>query len=199
MKKLLIATRSAGKLPEMKSLLAGLPFDLYGVGDIPELFDFDVEEVGHTFEENAIIKAKGFGEKTGLLALADDSGLEVDILHGRPGIRSARYAPGSDSDRYLTLLKEMENARDGERGAQFYSAVAVYEPGTGRVATTNGICRGRILYEPKGERGFGYDPIFFADDLGKTFAEATLEEKQSIDHRGKAMAKMREVLLRDFV
>ena len=198
MRKLLVATRSAGKLPEMKSLLMGLPFEIVGINEIPALRDFDVEEVGHTFEENAVIKARGFGDKSRLLTLADDSGLEVDTLHGKPGIRSARYAPGTDTDRFFALIQEMDKVPDGARGAQFYSAVALYDPASGKVETTNGICRGKILRAPKGTRGFGYDPIFYADDIEKTFAEATVEEKNAIDHRGKAMTKMRG-LLKEFV
>ncbi|MDB5238422.1 MAG: non-canonical purine pyrophosphatase [Candidatus Kaiserbacteria bacterium] len=200
MRELLIATRNKGKVPEMAAALAGLPFTLMSVDDVPALEGFDVEETGTTFEENALLKAKQYGDKSGKLTIADDSGLEVDALEGAPGVYSARYVLGTNVDRYNALLKNMNDIQDDrERGAQFHSTIAVYDPTTGRSITTEGICRGRILRAPVGEHGFGYDPIFYVDELGATFGEASLEEKQSVDHRAKAIKKMRELLLGEFI
>ncbi len=194
---LLIATRNRGKYPEIRMELRDLPFSLLDLNNIATLADFDVEEPAATFEGNAIIKAFMYGMRAGVLTLADDSGIEVDALDGAPGVLSARYAEGTDEDRMLRLLADVQDIPDGERGAQFRSVIAIYDP-AGKVRTCEGVCRGRLLRAPEGTGGFGYDPIFFSDELGMGFAEASLEEKNRVSHRGKALAKARDILLAEF-
>lgn len=199
MRELLIATRNKGKYPEFIVGLGDVPFVMKSVNDIPELRGFDPEETGATFEENAILKARAYGNKTGMLTIADDSGLVIDALGGRPGIFSARYAPGSDADRYAKVLEEMASILDDARTARFISVIAIYEPRNGAVRTCEGICEGRIMRAAHGDFGFGYDPIFYADELGACFAELPTERKSSADHRGKALTKARKILLQEFV
>ena len=199
MRKLLIATRNKGKFPEIVALLRGLPFEFVSLGDVSELpKDFEVEEPAMTFEGNAIIKAMTFGSKTGLLALADDSGLEVDALGGRPGVLSARYAPGSDADRCRKLLAELKEVPESQRTARFRAVIAIYDPQNEKVRTCAGACEGRITTEPRGSNGHGYDPVFFVSARNKTCAEMSLEEKNSISHRGKALRTAGEILKREF-
>ncbi|HET8575417.1 MAG TPA: RdgB/HAM1 family non-canonical purine NTP pyrophosphatase [Candidatus Paceibacterota bacterium] len=198
MKKLLIATRSRGKFPEMTALLAGLPFELMNLNDLPELENFTVEEVGTTFEGNALLKAILYGKKANLLTLADDSGLEVDALSGRPGVYSARYAPGSDKDRYEKLLEELRGVPEADRTARFRAVVAVYDPENDRVRLAEGTAEGRILTTPEGSNGFGYDPVFWNAKMQKGNAEMTFEEKNICSHRGEAFEKIRDILKQDF-
>ena len=200
MKQLLIATRSKGKFPEIASLLAGLPFALVSLADIAGIpREYEVEEPALTFEGNAIIKAMTLGRKSALLTLADDSGLEVDALGGRPGVRSARYAPGSDADRCRALLEELRGKPQSGRTARFRCVVAAYDPIREKVRTREGIMEGYIAEEPRGEGGFGYDPIFVSAELGKTTAELSMSEKNEVSHRGKAFRAMREVMVEEFV
>lgn len=199
MRKLLVCTRSKGKFPEIVRKLEGLPFEFLNLNDIKEIpKDFEVEETKETFEGNAILKARTIGEMTGLLTLADDSGLEVDALAGRPGVYSARYAPGTDCDRCEKLLGELEGVPEEKRTARFRCVVAVYDPRTKVVKTGAGKCEGKITLVPRGSNGFGYDPVFFNPSLGKTNAELTTEEKNKISHRGRALEKVRS-LLGDFI
>ena len=199
MKKLLIATRSKGKFPEIVELLDGLPCEFLNINDVDLPSDFDVEETAMTFEGNAIIKAMTLGKKTGLLVLADDSGLEIDALDGRPGVFTARYAPGTDEDRYMKVLGELEGVSEDKRTARFVAVIAIYDPVTDRVRTCTGSYNGIIAKDPVGEGGFGYDPIFYNVELGKTNAELTTEEKNAVSHRGKAMRAAREILEKEFL
>ncbi|MCB9805526.1 XTP/dITP diphosphatase [Candidatus Nomurabacteria bacterium] len=199
MKKLLIATRSKGKFPEIVKKLEGLDFELLNLNDLEDLpKDFEVEEPGMTFEGNALIKAITLATKTGLLTLADDSGLEIDALDGRPGVYSARYAEGSDADRYNKILEEMKGVQVENRTARFKTVIAICDPETMKIRTCEGSMEGRITEEPKGENGFGYDPIFFVNEKGKNSAELTLEEKNEVSHRGNALEKAREILVTSF-
>jgi XTP/dITP diphosphohydrolase len=198
MRELLICTRSKGKFPEIVKKLKGLPFDFLNLNDVEEVpRGFEVDETEETFKGNAILKARTLGEMTGILTLADDSGLEVDALGGKPGVYSARYAPGTDKDRYEKLLNELEGAPDKERTARFKCVVAIFDPKSKIVKTCTGVCEGMIVFSPKGSFGFGYDPVFLNPSLGKTNAELTAEEKNKISHRGKALEKARK-LLKDF-
>jgi XTP/dITP diphosphohydrolase len=200
MKKLLIATSSKGKFPEIVAELKGLDFEFLSLRDITSLpANFEVEEPAMTFEGNAIIKAITLGKKTGLLTLADDSGLEVDALDGRPGVFSARYVKGTDEDRYRKLLDELKNVPKEKRTANFRTVVAIYDPENDKIRTCEAIYKGEINFEPKGNNGFGFDPIFFNSTLNKTNAEMTLDEKNTISHRGQALRKAKEVLERDFI
>jgi len=199
-RKLLIATRSKGKFPEIVSLLEGMPFEFLNLNDVPEIpKGYEVEEPAETFEGNAIIKAMALGKKSGLLTLAEDAGLEVDALSGQPGVYSARYAPGTDKDRYMKLLSELKNVPEKERTARFKAVIAIYDPENDRVRTCEGTYEGVIASEPKGTNGFGYDPVFYNVELGKTYAEMTLEEKNSVSHRGAALRKARVILEQDFI
>lgn len=186
-KKLLIGTRSKGKFPEIVDLLKTLPFEFLSLNDIPQIpKEYETKETEETFEGNAILKAKDYGKHSGLLCAAEDSGLEVDALGGRPGVLSARWAPGSDEDRYMRLLEELDGVPEAERTARFKAVVAIYDPKSNKVQTTSGVCTGKIALLPKGTNGFGYDPIFFVPQFGKTSAELTMEEKNSISHRAVA-------------
>ena len=188
-----IATNNAHKLHEIRDILENdrrkfLSMKEAGIATDPE-------ENGTTFEENALIKARAACKASGLPALADDSGLEVDALNGEPGIRSARYCEGSDADRVVYLLKKMENIPAENRGAQFVSAIAcVYPDGT--EFAVRGICWGVILTENRGEGGFGYDPVFFVPEEGETFASMPQERKNAISHRANSLKLTREELER---
>ncbi len=195
MKKLLIGTRSKGKFPEITALLQGLPFELINLNDIPEIpKEYETNETEETFEGNAILKAKDYGKKSGLLCAAEDAGLEIDELNGAPGVLSARWAPGSDIDRYTRVLEELEGIPDMQRVARFRAVVAIYDPATDKVQTCAGVCSGKILTTPRGSNGFGYDPIFYVPQFEKTFAELTMEEKNAISHRSLAWRRARQIL-----
>jgi XTP/dITP diphosphohydrolase len=198
MRELVIATTSKGKFVEIENAFKDLPFKLLGLKDIfPD--GVEIEEPGETFEGNAIIKAMTIGKRTGKSTLADDSGLEVAALNGEPGVLSARYAPGSDIDRYQKLLEVMKDIPDGARGAQFRCVIALYDPERGdKIRLCTGEMRGRITREPQGAGGFGYDPVFFSEEAGKIHAQETLDERSQHSHRGKALAKAKEILLAEF-
>lgn len=196
MTKILIATRNKKKLAEIKFLLADIPFEILDFDSAG--FSGEIEEGAATFEGNVVLKAVVAGERTGLLTLADDSGLEADALGGRPGVFSARYAPGDDAARRKKLLDEMENIPDEKRGAQFRCVIAIYDPARGKLRTAQGVCRGKILREERGGNGFGYDPVFWSEDLGKTMAEASPDEKNRVSHRGRAMREAKALLADEF-
>jgi len=199
-KRLLIATRSKGKFPEIIHGLSGLPFELINLNDVSELpKDFEVEEPAMTFEGNAVIKAMTLGKKSGILTLAEDAGLCIDALDGRPGVRTARYAPGSDEDRYMKLLSELKGVPIEKRGARFIAVVAIYDPENDKIRTREGVYEGVITDKPIGTNGFGYDPVFYSTELQKTNAEMSLDEKNRVSHRGKALRKIREILNQEFV
>jgi XTP/dITP diphosphohydrolase len=188
MPKLLLATTNRGKLREYYQLLKGLPFEL--VSPVDEGIDIAVDEEKETFEENARLKAVTYSKFSGLVTLADDSGLEVDALGGGPGIVSARFAgeKASDKDRIEHLLARLKDVTWEKRTARFRCVIAVAAL---RVETElcDGECQGLIAFEPKGESGFGYDPVFYLPEFGKTMAELPLEIKNQVSHRGKAARK----------
>jgi XTP/dITP diphosphohydrolase len=196
MRELLIGTRNAGKIPEIQKALEGTPFTLL---TLDQTDAGDVEETGLTFEENAILKARTYGDWTQKLTLAEDSGLEVAALHDSRGVHTARYAPGTDEDRYRKLLERMKEVPEGKRNARFRAVVAIYDPASGKTEVCGGSAEGHIVLEPSGTQGFGYDPVFFYTDAGKTGAELTLEEKNAVSHRGRAMKAARALLLAKFV
>ncbi len=192
------ATRNLGKVRELAALLADLKVRLLSLTDFPELPE--VPETGATFGANARAKALAVARGTGLPALADDSGLEVTALKGRPGIFSARYAqdltaprPPGDEDNWRKLLKEMAGVPWAGRQARFVCAVALARP-EGRLWETKGECRGYIALEPQGEQGFGYDPVFWVPEYGATMATLGPEVKNLISHRAKALAEVKELL-----
>ena len=194
MKKFIIATNNAKKLVELDRILNPLGINAVTARDAGVDLG-DVEETGTTFEENALIKAMSAFEKSGLPAIADDSGLVVDALDGCPGVYTARYGGEglSDKERYMHLLDEMKDIPKDERTARFVSAICCVLS-KDEVITVRGECVGEIAFEPSGEGGFGYDPIFLYE--GKSFAFLTPEEKDSISHRGKALRLLREELLK---
>ena len=194
MPKLLLATNNQGKAREYKSLLEGVPFELVMPAQVG--VSAEVAEVGKSFEENAVLKAATLALKSGLLTLADDSGLEVEALGGEPGVLSARYAGenASDSDRLNYLLNKLKGVPERERTARFRCVIAIASPDS-RVEVCSGACRGIIATAPRGYNGFGYDPVFCVPELGKTIAELPPEEKNRISHRARAAEKARELLL----
>lgn len=185
MRKLLIATHNAGKIREYQSLLADLPLDVVSLDEVG--VDWDVEETGRTFAENAILKASTYARATGLWTWADDSGLEVDALNGAPGVYSARYTgpDASDRDRYLKLIRELQAMGPVDRSARFRCVVAICLP-DGKTLTTEGTVEGQIIDTPRGNHGFGYDPVFLLPGEGVTMAELNQEAKNQISHRGQA-------------
>lgn len=195
MRYLLLATNNQGKIQEYQSLLESLPFEL--VTPAERGITTVVDEVGESLEENARLKATALASESELVALADDSGLEVDILDGAPGLFSARYAGegASDQDRVNYLLAKLEDVPWEQRSARFRCVIAVATP-AGRVELCSGECAGLITFEPRGEQGFGYDPIFYLPDLDKTMAELSPETKNQISHRGQAARQVAGVLAR---
>jgi len=191
--KLLVATNNAGKLREYVELLDGLPFELSTLAD-EGILD-EVEETGLTLEENAVQKASAYAALSGLITLADDSGLEVDALGGEPGPLSRRYAGdnATDQERNDFLLSKLKDVPQEKRGARFRCVIAIATPG-GRVETCEGVCEGVIAFDSRGEGGFGYDPVFHLPHLNKRVAELTLEEKNAISHRARAAQKARPLL-----
>ncbi len=187
--KIIVATKNRGKVKEIGKIFADLGLEV--VTQEEAQIDIDVEETGDTFEKNALIKARAVSMLCDDIVIADDSGLCVEALNGRPGVYSARYAgpDASDSEKIDKLLSEMENAQN--RVAKFMCCVALVTP-DGREFVSHGEVMGKILHAPEGENGFGYDPVFFSDELQKSFALATPDEKNSISHRGRALRAMYE-------
>ena len=191
---LLIATWNKGKRRELQQLLSDLPFALMGLDDIPGLEP--VLETGGTFVENASLKVSGYAKQSGLLTLADDSGLEVQALKGAPGVLSARYAGegASDRQRVEKLLADLSNVEASGRTARFVSAVATAISNGSIPNISVGICEGRIAFEPQGTGGFGYDSIFIPAGSEMTFAELPPEIKNQISHRHSALEKAHKFL-----
>lgn len=193
MKRLIFATGNEGKMKEIRMILADLGYDIVSLKDIG--MDIEISETGATFEENAIIKARKIMEISNEIVMADDSGLEVDYLDKAPGIYSARYM-GKDTSYTIKnnhIIQLLKDAKGNERSARFVSAIACVFP-DGEVITTRGTIEGSIGYEEKGTNGFGYDPIFYVEEFGCTTAELSLEQKNIISHRGKALEAMKQLL-----
>lgn len=193
--RILVATHNRGKVAELSDILSDMAITWLTLEDAG--ITFDVEETGETLADNAILKATTYAQETGLLTLADDSGLEVDALDGRPGVYTARFGqPGfTPEQRYLYLLSQMSDVPWEARTARFRCVVALATP-EGLLATAEGTCEGHITFEPAGTGGFGYDPVFFVSEKGMTMAELPAEEKHAISHRGRAMAQMAPLLRR---
>ena len=192
--KVVLATRNRGKLREIAPLLAGLGLELCTIDDVAP--KAELREDADTFEENALAKARQAAAATGLPAVADDSGLEVDALGGAPGVRSARYAgPGADDARNnAKLLEALRDIPPGGRRARFRCVAAFVDPARGREITRAGVCEGEILGAPRGEGGFGYDPLFLLPDRGRTMAELPLDEKNRVSHRAAAFRALAAAL-----
>jgi XTP/dITP diphosphohydrolase len=187
---LLIATTNPGKLAELKGLLAELPFEFQSLDALSSYED--VEEVGTTFSENAVLKASQYAKQAGLPTLADDSGLEVAALGNAPGVLSARYG-GVDlsfADKIDILLKELSGRVDEERRARFVCSVAIADSHGNITHLAEGVCKGTIAHQPRGNHGFGYDPIFIPDGFDQTFGELSGDIKQKISHRASAFSRI---------
>lgn len=191
---MLLGTNNPGKIREFQMLFQGLPWRLVTPEEAGVFMK--VEETGNSYEENARAKALAYARASRLVALADDSGLEVDALDGLPGINSARFAGKStDKERVEHLLSLLEDIPPQRRTARFVCVIAIATP-QGRVETVRGECYGTIATEPRGEGGFGYDPVFYFPDLGKTLAELPLDVKNRVSHRGRAAREAYRVLER---
>lgn len=193
MNRIIFATGNAGKVREVKMILSDLGMEILSMKEAG--ITIDVDENGATYEENAMIKALAVAAQTDDIVLADDSGLEIDYLNKEPGVFSARYMGEDTSYRIknANLIERLNGVPDEQRTARFVCAIAAVLP-DGRQLTTRATIEGRIGYEEKGENGFGYDPIFFVPELGKTTAELSNEEKNLVSHRGKALELMKEEL-----
>ncbi len=189
----MVATRNPGKIRELRALLEGLGYEILSLDHYPSIPP--VEEKGETFEENALEKARAAARFTGEMALADDSGLEVDALGGAPGVRSARFGGEdlSDAQRNRLLLERLKGVPMEERRARFRCVIALVTP-RGEEYVVEGACGGYIAMEPEGGHGFGYDPIFYLPSYGRTMAQIPPEEKNKISHRARALAKIRVIL-----
>lgn len=195
---LLIGTANRGKLREYRDILAALPLHLRDLNDAG-LGQMDVEETGETFEENAILKARAYAQASGLYAIADDSGLMIDALDGRPGLYSHRYAGpnATDGDRMAKVLRELDGVPDAERTARFVCVTTLAHPQTLEIISTKGVVEGRIGYVPDTSGGgFGYDPIFIPEGYTVALSAISTEEKNTLSHRGRAAQAMRPTLER---
>jgi XTP/dITP diphosphohydrolase len=195
-KEIVLATHNADKRAEMADLLNDLGMTVRTLAEFSQAPD--VIEDGETCEANAIKKARAIADYTGLVAVADDTGLEVNALGGRPGVYAARYAGPNVSyeDNWKKLLRELYGVPLKKRSARFVTVVAIARPGIDRVDTVEGVLNGLIAEKAVGTSGFGYDPVFFVSELGKTLAELNHSEKNRISHRGKAFSKAKDILKR---
>jgi XTP/dITP diphosphohydrolase len=196
---IVLATSNHGKIQELRALLADLPVQFLSVSEVLGEQPSIVED-GATFEANALIKARAVARSTRTLALADDSGLEVDALGGRPGVRSARFAHerATDAENNAALLREMENIEEGARGARFRCVLALINPWQeSEIHVAEGSCEGSIARAPRGNGGFGYDPLFIVTGQdGKAMAELSEDDKNKVSHRARAVSALRSILLK---
>jgi XTP/dITP diphosphohydrolase len=191
---LLVATTNPGKLREIQDLLHGVAYEVRSLAGLPDVPAPD--ETEPTFEGNARLKAIYYSRATGLLAVADDSGLEIDAMDGRPGVHSARYPGATYADRFANIWREMAAGGRPERTARFVCAVALASPDGRLRFETRGVVEGEILPEARGTEGFGYDPIFYSPELGKGLGEASMAEKRQVSHRGRAFTALAGYLSR---
>ena len=194
MTKVVVATRNRGKLVEIVRLIEGLPFELVTIDEVAPAAE--LVEDGETFEENALAKARQAAAATGLPAIADDSGLEVDALGGAPGVWSARYAgtPSDDARNNAKLLEAMKDVPAEQRRARFRCVAAYVDPASRIEIAKSGVCEGEILWKERGSGGFGYDPLFLVPGLGRTMAELPLEDKNQLSHRAAAFRALRATI-----
>jgi XTP/dITP diphosphohydrolase len=191
--RLLIATTSAGKLGEWQALLAGadLSLELLTLRDVG--ISFEVDETGTTFQQNAILKAEGYGNASGLLTMAEDSGLCVAALNGAPGVHSARWEGDDYGHKNARLIQLLDGKHGATRACRYVCVVVIRHP-DGRQFFARGECRGEIAMAPAGNGGFGYDPIFYVPRLRRTLAQITIDQKDRISHRGRAARRVRPIL-----
>jgi XTP/dITP diphosphohydrolase len=189
--RLLLATTSSGKLREWQTLLSDVEVDLVTLRE--QGITFDVDETGSTFAENALLKAEAYGTASGILTLAEDSGLSVAALHGAPGVRSARWEGNDYAHKNALLIRLLDGKQGVDRACRYVCVVALRHP-DGRIWKVRGECRGQIAQTPAGESGFGYDPVFYIPRLGQTLAQVAVDEKDRISHRGRAAGRIRPIL-----
>lgn len=192
MKQVVIATKNKGKAKDFEAIFSPLGYEVVTMLDVaPEM---EIDETGSTFEENAVLKAETLSKALGKIVIADDSGLEIDVLGGEPGVYSARYAGNHDDEANIEkVLEKLQGVPEENRTARFVCAIAISGPEF-ETKTVFGTCEGVILTEKRGSNGFGYDPIFYVPELGRTMAELTAEEKGAISHRGNAIRKLTKEL-----
>lgn len=190
---LLIATTNPGKISEIRESLKSCYIKISSLADFPELANISVEETGSTFAENALLKARTYGRLTGLVTLADDSGLSVDALNGAPGVLSARFAP-TDAQRIAKVLDALKDYPPSKRSARFTCALVLYDPSSDKSITKHGVVEGHITTVALGTNGFGYDPIFFCPQLNMTFGQATSQQKNQVSHRHQALEQMKKII-----
>lgn len=193
MRKIVVATKNKGKVKEIKSILGDLPFEVLTMSEAG--IDIEIEETGETFEENALIKARAMKKYTSSIVMADDSGLEVDYLNGAPGIYSARFSgnDANDEKNNKKLLELMNGVEEEKRVARFVCAISVIFEDDSHLSI-RGECEGKVLTEPKGENGFGYDPLFFLTEYNASMAEVNQEVKNEISHRAKALKEFKKII-----
>jgi XTP/dITP diphosphohydrolase len=193
MRALLVATTNLHKLEEFRAIFSDLPYTLLSLSDVQ--LDMDVEETGETFQENSVLKALTYARASGLLTLADDSGLEIDAMGGAPGVYSARFAGVSTpyEERFKIIFNNLQGLPAAQRTARFRSVITIAEP-SGYHRSVDGTIEGLITETPRGDNGFGYDPIFLVPELGKTTAEISPELKNQMSHRGRAARLAHELL-----
>ncbi|HKS15999.1 MAG TPA: XTP/dITP diphosphatase [Planctomycetota bacterium] len=189
-REIVIASRNRGKIAEILQIFADLPFRMHSLADFPDAPE--VEETGSTFAENARLKAVSAARHSKLWALADDSGLEVDALGGKPGIHSARYSGSNDEKNNEKVLRELEDTPDAKRSARFRAAMVLADAEGKILAESEGAVEGLIARELRGSAGFGYDPLFLLPEFGQTMAQLGLEIKNRISHRAEALRRLRE-------
>jgi XTP/dITP diphosphohydrolase len=199
MRELLLATGNKGKIPGLMEGLKGAPFTFKTLNDFPELAGLDVEEPGTTYEAHAIIKAFVYGKHTNLLAVADDSGLELDAFPEAMGVQTAHYFEGTRAEKVAQLLALMKDVPTEKRTCRYRDVIAMYDPTTDKVRFAYGVTEGVLATEPLGDGGFGFDQLFISNDLGRAFGEMTVGEIDSVSHRGRALRKAREILAAEFV
>lgn len=197
MRELLIATSRKGKVDEISLLLKDLPFKVIGLSDLG--IPADVEEVGTTYEANALTKAFIYGKRSGKLTLSEDSGFEIDYLDGKPGVFTAEFGEGTPDGACAKMLEVLQDVPDEKRGGAARSTIVVYDPLSDKVRMSMGESRGSIAHEIRGTNGFGMDPIFLYGGGTKTGGELTTEEKNKVSHRMRAFEKIKEVLIAEFV
>lgn len=193
-KRLLLATTNPGKVRELAAMVSVIGIAVAGLDSIGP-YD-EIEETGSTFEENARLKASGYARRSGLWTIADDSGLEIAALEGRPGVHSARYG-GMElnfAEKMRSVLKELDAAASNDRSARFVCSIALADPNGEIVHTAEGECAGSIARTPRGNNGFGYDPIFIPDSFSMTFGELSDAEKRDLSHRGRAFSRIMPIL-----
>jgi XTP/dITP diphosphohydrolase len=190
----LVATHNSGKVEEFAAMLTDLRLTWLGLADVG--VTLDVPETGRTFYENAVLKARGYAAESGLITLADDSGLEVDALNGRPGVHTGRYGGEglTHAQRYQKLLSELLGVPWAERTARFRCVIVVARPDGALLGSTEGVCEGLIAEGPAGNGGFGYDPVFYLPDRQQTLAQLDATDKNQISHRGQALRKIEPLL-----